>query len=86
MVAPGYFATLGLRLREGRFLDDRDALDAPLAMVVNRRFAAVVALAASAIPARRAAGTTGSGITSGLSDVSRARTLRPGHPYSPTTA
>jgi hypothetical protein len=29
---------MGLRLREGRFFDDRDRMDAPPAMIVNRRF------------------------------------------------
>jgi len=39
IVTPGYFETLGLTLREGRFLDRRDDMGAPLAMVVNRTFA-----------------------------------------------
>ncbi len=38
VVTPGYFGAMQLRLAAGRFLDARDGLDAPLAMVVNRRF------------------------------------------------
>ncbi len=38
VVTPGYFETLGLTLRAGRFFDARDAGDAPMAMIVNRRF------------------------------------------------
>lgn len=36
VVTPGYFETMGLRRVEGRFLDTRDGLSAPLAMVINR--------------------------------------------------
>ena len=39
VVTPGYFEAMGLRRRAGRFLEPRDALGAPLAMVVNQRFA-----------------------------------------------
>jgi predicted permease len=39
VVTPGYFEAMGLRLIGGRFLEERDRMDAPLAMVVNRRFA-----------------------------------------------
>jgi predicted permease len=39
VVTPGYFEAMGLRLRAGRFLDARDGMRAPMAMVVNRRFA-----------------------------------------------
>jgi predicted permease len=39
VVTPGYFEAMGLHLRDGRFLDARDRLDAPLAMVINRKFA-----------------------------------------------
>lgn len=38
VVTPGYFETMGLRLVNGRFLQARDRIDAPLSMVVNRRF------------------------------------------------
>lgn len=38
VVTPGYFETLGLRLAEGRTFDARDGGDAPMAMIVNRRF------------------------------------------------
>jgi predicted permease len=38
VVTPGYFEAMGLRLVEGRFFDDRDRMDAPPAMIVNRRF------------------------------------------------
>ncbi|MBK6486097.1 MAG: ABC transporter permease [Gemmatimonadetes bacterium] len=38
VVTPGYFEALGLRLVDGRLLDVRDGMDAPLAMVVNRKF------------------------------------------------
>jgi predicted permease len=40
VVTPGYFAAMGVRVRAGRALDARDGMDAPLAMVVNRTFAA----------------------------------------------
>jgi putative ABC transport system permease protein len=39
VVSPGYFEAMGLRLVQGRFFDERDGMDAPLAMVINRRFA-----------------------------------------------
>jgi predicted permease len=39
VVTAGYFEAMGLERVSGRFLDDRDGLDAPLAMVINRRFA-----------------------------------------------
>ena len=38
VVMPGYFEAMGLRLVEGRFLEDRDVMDAPLSLVVNERF------------------------------------------------
>lgn len=38
VVTPGYFEAVGLRLREGRVLDERDDLTSGLALVVNRRF------------------------------------------------
>jgi predicted permease len=38
IVSPGYFEAMGLRLVQGRFFDDRDAMTAPPAMIVNRRF------------------------------------------------
>lgn len=38
VVTPGYFETLGLRLVDGRTFDARDRADAPLAMIVNKRF------------------------------------------------
>ena len=38
VVTPGYFEAMGLRLVQGRFFDERDGMNAPLAMIVNRRF------------------------------------------------
>ncbi|HEX6053705.1 MAG TPA: FtsX-like permease family protein, partial [Gemmatimonadaceae bacterium] len=38
VVTPGYFETMRLRVRAGRVFDARDRMDAPLAMIVNRRF------------------------------------------------
>jgi len=38
VVTPGYFETLGLRLREGRTFTAGDDMRAPLAMIVNRTF------------------------------------------------
>jgi len=38
LITPEYFAVLGLRLRAGRVLNDRDSLGAPTAVVVNRSF------------------------------------------------
>jgi putative ABC transport system permease protein len=38
-VSPGYFETLGIRLREGRLLDARDVAGSPLAVVINESFA-----------------------------------------------
>jgi predicted permease len=38
VVTPGYFEAMGLTLAEGRFIEDRDRMDAPRAMVVNREF------------------------------------------------
>ena len=38
VVSPGYFEAMGLKLRQGRFLEQRDDVNAPLALVVNERF------------------------------------------------
>ncbi len=38
VVAPGYFETMGLSLKQGRFLSSADDASAPLALVVNERF------------------------------------------------
>jgi putative ABC transport system permease protein len=38
-VSPGYFDALGIPLRAGRMLDERDNLSAPLAVVINESFA-----------------------------------------------
>ena len=38
MVAPGYLETLGMHLREGRFLSDSDAAGQPPAAVVSESF------------------------------------------------
>lgn len=38
VVAPGYFETMGLSLKRGRFLSAADDISAPLALVVNERF------------------------------------------------
>ncbi len=39
LVAPGYFETLGIRILQGRALDQRDRRDAPPAVVVSRTLA-----------------------------------------------
>lgn len=39
-VSPGYFATLGIKLLQGRLLDERDGADAPKTAVINPVFAA----------------------------------------------
>jgi putative ABC transport system permease protein len=39
IVAPGYFETLGIRLVEGRLLDDRDVEQAPRTSVINETMA-----------------------------------------------
>ena len=39
MVTPGYFSALGLRLADGRAIDDRDAPTAPLVVMVNESLA-----------------------------------------------
>ncbi len=38
VVGPGYFETMGLALKQGRFLTAADDANAPLALVVNERF------------------------------------------------
>ena len=38
-VSPGYFETMGIALRAGRVLDDRDRADAPFAVIINESFA-----------------------------------------------
>lgn len=38
-VTPGYFAAMGIPLRQGRLLEDRDRRGAPPAVVINERFA-----------------------------------------------
>jgi len=40
VVTPGYFDAMGLRLRRGRFIDERDRSDAPGAVVINETMAA----------------------------------------------
>lgn len=35
-VTPGYFTAMGLRLQSGRFLDERDGVDAPGAVIISR--------------------------------------------------
>jgi predicted permease len=40
VVTPGYFEAMGMHLVSGRFLEDRDGLDGPFSMIVNRRFVA----------------------------------------------
>jgi predicted permease len=39
VITPGYFQAMGLTLAAGRFLDQRDDMRAPWAMVINERFA-----------------------------------------------
>jgi putative ABC transport system permease protein len=39
VVTPGYFEAMGVRLISGRLFDARDELNAPLSLVINRRFA-----------------------------------------------
>ena len=39
MVSPSYFRTLGMHLREGRFLNDRDVTSAPPVTVINQTMA-----------------------------------------------
>jgi putative ABC transport system permease protein len=39
IVAPGYFETMKIQLRQGRFLDERDAQQAPRASVINETMA-----------------------------------------------
>jgi len=39
VVTPGYFAAMGLTLRRGRVLDERDRVDAPGAVVINETMA-----------------------------------------------
>jgi putative ABC transport system permease protein len=38
VVSPGYFEAMGLSLKQGRFIEPRDDMRAPLALVVNERF------------------------------------------------
>lgn len=38
-VSPGYFQVLGMKLKEGRYIEERDGAGAPLVMVVNETFA-----------------------------------------------
>lgn len=56
IVTPGYFETLGLRLKLGRFLDARDDMSAPLSMVVNRRFTELYLAGRSPLGVRVAVG------------------------------
>ena len=52
VVTPGYFEAMGLRLVQGRFFDDRDQMDAPPAMIINRRFAELYLQGRSPLGAR----------------------------------
>ncbi len=51
-VTPGYFATLGIRLREGRDFDTRDSADGRPVMIVSRLFAELVFPGESAVGKR----------------------------------
>jgi len=42
MATPGYFATLGLRVIDGREFTDRDAADTPRVVIINQKLAASV--------------------------------------------
>jgi predicted permease len=44
VVTPGYFAAMGIELSEGRVLDERDGLEAPLVAVVSQALARTFAL------------------------------------------
>lgn len=55
VVTPGYFETLGIRLRAGRILSDGDTANAPRAVVVNRTF---VAKYLDNVPVERAVGVS----------------------------
>jgi putative ABC transport system permease protein len=41
VVSPGYFSTLGVPLRHGRYFDERDGAGAPLAIIINEKLAAM---------------------------------------------
>ena len=55
LVTPDYFGALGVRLRAGRLVGDRDTLGAPTAVVVNRSF---VREFLDDVPAERALGVS----------------------------
>ena len=55
VVSPQYFGALGMRLRAGRVLDDRDREGTPIAVVVNRSF---VASFLDNVPIERAIGVS----------------------------
>jgi putative ABC transport system permease protein len=55
-VAPGYFTSLGVRLIEGRLLDDRDREDSPAVAVVDEKFAKRFWPSGSAVGKRVAVG------------------------------
>jgi predicted permease len=52
VVTPGYFEAMGVPLVQGRFFDERDAMDAPPAMIINRRFAELYLAGRPALGAR----------------------------------
>jgi len=52
VVTPGYFEAMRLRLVQGRFFDERDRMDAPPAMIINRRFAELYLQGRSPLGAR----------------------------------
>lgn len=68
-VTPGYAEALGLRLRDGRFLNDADRTAAVRALVVNDAFAAAYLADGRPIVGRRLEGLAGPGVTTEIVGV-----------------
>ena len=75
MVSPRFFAALGIPLRAGRDIDDRDRVDAPFVVVVNESFVARMFPGENVVGRRVTVWDTTHTIVGVVGDVRRGRPL-----------
>lgn len=81
-VSPGYFATMGMRLRKGRDFDRRDGADAPAVAIINEAFAARYFAGREALGRRFGYSSEHTGLEI-VGVVSDAKTVNPRQPATP---